>query len=227
MQKNCNVHFTKSGRMPNEQYFLDPDSGHQKGKSSVLRGWSCGKRGGWGGWVLNLCAPTETGSREKPQEPIVVAHARVSAFSRLRQEDCCKFQSSLGYKVRMALLKRAETGSHSTAQASLDLLGSSTAPTPASRESDTSFTAMLGSCRTGGGGQFPEESYGGRRGGPQLSVSEGVAQAPTRTKRSGKGAVTDCRGLTAQGPPAFSACPSPCHFQVDPQPSSPPRDAGS
>ncbi|KAK7800952.1 hypothetical protein U0070_004634, partial [Myodes glareolus] len=31
MQKNCNVHFTKSGRMPSEQYFLDPDSGHQKG----------------------------------------------------------------------------------------------------------------------------------------------------------------------------------------------------
>ncbi|CAH7388520.1 NTPase KAP family P-loop domain-containing protein 1 isoform X2 [Phodopus roborovskii] len=30
MQKNYNVHFTKSARTPNEQYFLDPELGHQK-----------------------------------------------------------------------------------------------------------------------------------------------------------------------------------------------------
>ncbi|XP_029411322.1 NTPase KAP family P-loop domain-containing protein 1 isoform X2 [Nannospalax galili] len=31
MQKNYNVRFTKSARTPNEQYFLDPELGHQKG----------------------------------------------------------------------------------------------------------------------------------------------------------------------------------------------------
>lgn len=149
MQKNCNVHFTKSGRTPNEQYFLDPDLGHQKGTSSVLRGWSCGKRGGWGGWVLNLCAPAETGSREKSHKSQWLWHMPVvPAFSRLGQ-DCCKFQASLGYKLSLVLLKRAETGSHSTAQASLDLLGSNTGPTPASCESDTQASAaMVGSCGT-------------------------------------------------------------------------------
>ncbi|KAL1768929.1 NTPase KAP family P-loop domain-containing protein 1 [Sigmodon hispidus] len=31
MQKNYNVHFTKSGRTPSERHFLDPELGHQKG----------------------------------------------------------------------------------------------------------------------------------------------------------------------------------------------------
>ncbi|XP_032750175.1 NTPase KAP family P-loop domain-containing protein 1 isoform X2 [Rattus rattus] len=31
MQKNYNVHFTKNARAPNEQHFLDPELGHQKG----------------------------------------------------------------------------------------------------------------------------------------------------------------------------------------------------
>lgn len=66
MQKNYHVHFTKNARAPNEQYFLDPELGHQKGKDSLLRGRVVSGEAGRGGWMLlNLYTREETGSREK------------------------------------------------------------------------------------------------------------------------------------------------------------------
>lgn len=72
MQKNYNVHFTKNARTPSERRFLDPELGHQKGKSSFLRGWVVAGEAGRGGWVLSVCTREDMGSREKSHKEVQV-----------------------------------------------------------------------------------------------------------------------------------------------------------